>query len=118
MSDAPESRGSLTVAERVYQKLAEQAATEVVGVVRDRSAIEAVTRRSLPNAQAVVAGSRVRVHLDVAVRWPQSLPAVAAQVRSTVTGRLVELVGADVDCVDVDVTRVVVADLPPGERVR
>lgn len=60
----------------------------------------------LPKTSVDVDGSKVFVTLEISVRWPASVPAVAEQVRSHLRSRVGELTGLSVDEV-----HIVVADL-------
>jgi len=125
----PGSRGRLDVADRVVQRIAEAAAAEVDGVAprtsSDGSLAQNVTTavggalgRSLPRASCVVAGSRVRVEVEVATLWPRPATEVAARVRDGVAERLETLAGVRVDAVAVTVAKVVQAAAPARARVR
>ena len=104
----PASRGALTIADRVVQKVAAQAVTEVD---RATGAPRLVLGQRLgaarPNApartDAQVDGHLVTVRVSLAVEWPAPVREVAAQVRRHVTHRVLELTGLDVVEVDVDV---------------
>lgn len=106
----PDARGHLDVRERVHARVAELAACEVGGVVPVHGGLDAVTGRELPRVRVHGAGGRVRLEVDVAVRWPAPLATTAAAVRDLVGRRVHELTGAAVDAVDVSVVRVLLAD--------
>jgi len=125
----PGARGRLEVADRVVQRIAEAAAAGVDGVAprttSDGSLTGSVTTavggalgRSLPRASCVVAGSRVRVEVEVATLWPRPAAEVAARVRDGVAERLETLAGVRVDAVAVTVAKVVRATTPARARVR
>lgn len=113
-----EQRGRTVIDNRVLERIAVYAAAEVTGVQETGSGLDKVVGRGLPKAAARVAGSRARVHVDIAVAWPNPLASVAASVREHVRARLTELTGLSVDAVDVDVARVVAADEPHTRRVQ
>lgn len=111
-------RGALTIADRVIEKVAARAATEVPEVVAAGSAFGRAVGRELPRAQAHVAGRRVRVELHIAVAWPAPLPEIGAAVRQVVADRVTGFVGLDVDSVDVTTDRVVHVRPQQLRRVR
>lgn len=102
-----ESRGSLTIAQKVVEKVAVIAAGEADGVARIGSAVERVIGRSYPKADAQMAGDRTRIAVEIAVTWPAALAPVAQAVRSSVHDRVESLLGLTVDAVDVTASRVV-----------
>jgi uncharacterized alkaline shock family protein YloU len=114
----PGQRGRLDVAERVAARVASIAAGEVAGVVSTGSALEGVVGRRYPKADAEVAGGHAKVSLDIAVAWAMPLATTAATVRERVRSRLHELVGLQVDSVDVTVARVVRETRPSERRVQ
>jgi uncharacterized alkaline shock family protein YloU len=117
VTTAQAERGRLDVRERVHSRVAALAACEVDGVVRVHGGLDAVTGRELPRVRVREAGGRVRLDVDVAVRWPVALDATALAVRDVVTRRVAGLTGATVDAVDVTVARVLLAD-EAGSDVR
>lgn len=125
----PGSRGRLTVADRVVQRIAEAAAAGVDGVAPRTSsngslagdvttAVGGALGRSLPRASCVRAGTRVRVEVEVATLWPRPAAEVAALVRDGVAERLQTLAGVRVDAVAVTVAKVVRSATPARVRVR
>jgi len=103
----PGERGRLDVAERVVERVATIAAGEVDGVLSTGSPLDGVLGRRYPRANAEVAGRRTSVSLDLAVAWAVPLATTAASVRERVRSRVHELVGLDVDGVNVTVAKVV-----------
>lgn len=100
------SRGSLTIADRVVEKVAAHAATEVDLAT---GAARTVLGQRLPSAeraraQARVDGGLVSVSVSLAVTWPAPVRQVAAEVRAHLTRRVEELTGLQVAEVDVDVS--------------
>ena len=112
----PADRGWLQIDERVTTRVAELAALDVPGVVRQSGALGAVTGRSLPRADVVVAGGRARVSMDIAVSWPHPLAGTAAAVRDRVAGQLQALTSITADAVDVSITHVVQETAPQRMR--
>lgn len=113
-----EQRGRTVIQDTVLQRIATQEAAQVPGVAQTGSGLTKVVGRHLPKADAVVAGSRARVHVEIAVAWPHPLATVAASVREHVSARLTDLTGLSVDAVDVNVSRVVQAPEPVTRRVQ
>lgn len=100
------SRGSLTIADRVVERVAAQAATEVDLAT---GAARTVLGQRLPSAeraraQARVDGGLVSVSVSLAVTWPAPVRQVAAEVRAHLTRRVEELTGLQVAEVDVAVS--------------
>lgn len=106
----PSDRGTLTVADKVIDKIAAHAASLVMGVVPAGSALDKVTGRTLPRASSQVRGRQARVIVRVAVAWPQPLATIATRVRSTVAHELSRLSSLDVVGVDVTVDRIELQD--------
>lgn len=114
----PAGRGRTVITDAVVEHIAAQAAAGVDGVTPAGSGLDKVVGRAYPQADAHVAGGRVRLHLEIAVAWPHPLAGVCGQVRDTVTARLAELTGLSVDAVDVTAAKVVhAAPAPPTRRV-
>lgn len=107
LNDDPGARGTLTVHDRVVERLAARAALETPGVRHHSSGLNKLIGRDLPRVRVRIAGDRVRAGLDVAVMWPVSLPAVSADVQLNVTTALTTWAGLHVDAVDVSVLSVV-----------
>lgn len=101
--DDAAARGTLTVREKVAQRLAVRAALDTPGVVPFSAGLAKVAGRSLPQAQLTVAGNRVAAHLRVTVGWPASAVDVARAVQRNVAQTLSTMAGLHVDRVDVTV---------------
>ncbi|MGJ6124086.1 Asp23/Gls24 family envelope stress response protein [Mycolicibacterium sp. Y3] len=101
--DDAATRGTLTVREKVAQRLAVRAALDTPGVVPFSAGLAKVVGRSLPQAQLTVAGNRVTAHLRVTVGWPASAVDVARAVQRNVAQTLSTMAGLHVDRVDVTV---------------
>ena len=115
-------RGTLTIADRVVEKVAAQAVTEVdlaTGAPRTllgkRLGDDDPDRRA--RADARVDGDLVSVSVTLAVQWPAPVRQVAAQVRQHLTDRIGELTGLQVAEVDVDVPALITGRRP-APRVR
>ena len=101
----PAARGSLTIADRVVERVAAHAATEVDLAT---GAPRTLLGQRLPSAErarasARVDGGLVSVSVSLAVTWPSPVRRVAADVRAHLTRRVEELTGLEVAEVDVDV---------------
>jgi len=112
----PGLRGGLEIAGRVVERVAAIAASEVDGVVSSGSGLDHLLGHRYPKADAVVAGGRTRVQVDIAIAWPRSLAQVTADVRARVHDRVGELAGLMVDAVDVTASKIV--PVGPHERSR
>ncbi|MDQ2723448.1 MAG: Asp23/Gls24 family envelope stress response protein [Actinomycetota bacterium] len=105
--DEAGARGSLTVHDRAVSRVAEYAAVDTDGVVRQSSGLGRMMGRDLPRVDSNVSGGRVRVKVAIATAWPRSVPAVSAAVRAEVAEQLQAYTGLIVDRVDVVVDEVV-----------
>ena len=102
-------RGSLTLTDKVAQRLTVHAASMTAGVCRHAAGLNKITGRDLPHAQLSIAANRVTVHVKVAIAWPRPLDVVAREVQRNVAEALTTLAGLDLDRVDVEVAHVSVA---------
>jgi uncharacterized alkaline shock family protein YloU len=122
-SDA-ERRGRTSIANRVVEKIAGQAAVEVdhvSGVPRRvlGQTLGKVTSDSSARASAKVDGSIVSVSVSVAVEYPTPVRAAAAAVRANVVSKVDELCGLQVVEVHVDVPHLYSAEsTQPTRRVQ
>jgi len=114
----PGERGRLDIAERVVERIATIAASEVPGVLTTGSMLEGVLGRRYPKAGAEVAGRHATVSLDVAVAWAIPLADTAASVRARVRARVQDLAGLQVDAVHVSVANVVIETPDTARRVQ
>lgn len=124
--------GRISIADTVVTKIAARAAAEnpdagaAVARVLGRTVpgaghlgVRGTDLSALPKTSVEVDGAKAFVTLEIAVRWPASVPEVTGQVRRHVRDRVRELAGLDVDEV-----HIVVADLatdvipPPRVRLR
>lgn len=105
--DDAATRGSLTIADQVIEKIAVVASGRVDGVAEVGSKMEQLVGRGFPRAQARVAGDRVRISVEIAVIWPAVLATVAKEVRDRVSAQVESSVGCHVDAVDVTAGKVV-----------
>ncbi len=125
-TDEPAQRGSLTIADRVVEKVASQAVTEVdlaTGTPRTVLGKTLLGRTPEPDpdrparADAHVDGHLVTVAVTLAVQWPAPVRQVADEVRRHLSARIGDLTGLEVAQVDVDVTALVTGRRP-APRVR
>jgi uncharacterized alkaline shock family protein YloU len=107
-------RGRLVLAERVIEKIAGQAATEVVatsgrsgGFLGLGSTSDAGAR---PKVDVSLSTESADLALAVGITYPGSLRRATQEVRDHVTERVETLTGVDVRRVDVDVTFLSVQD--------
>ena len=73
--------------------------------------------QGLPKTSVLVDGSKAFVTLELAVRWPASVPEVTERVRRHVRDRVRELAGLEADEVHIVVADLAV-DIPPPPRVQ
>lgn len=105
---ADASPGTLSIADRVLEKIAARAALDISGVVRHRGGVGSVLgpvgdRTALPNATIHAGGSRIT--LSVALEWPCAVAEVARRTRDHVAAEVERLTGVVPLRVDVTVTR-------------
>jgi uncharacterized alkaline shock family protein YloU len=123
-SGEAEDRGNLTIADRVVERIAGQAATEVdhvTGVPRRvlGQTLGKVKADSQARASAKVDGSIVSISVDIAVEYPTPVRSVAAAVRRHVASTVHSLCGLDVVEVHVDVPHFYTsAAVAPTRRVQ
>jgi len=126
----PSDLGTISINERVVEKIAARAAVEIpdAGAAASRflgrsmagaSALGArqTSLTDLPKTSADVDGSRVILDLSISVRWPASVPGVSDAVREHVRSRVGELTGLIVTEVTISVTALV-TQLPALPRVQ
>jgi uncharacterized alkaline shock family protein YloU len=122
--------GRITIADGVVTKIAAMAAAEnpdagaAVARVLGRAVpgaghlgVRDTDLSALPRTRVEVDGSKAFVTLEMAVRWPASVPAVTAQVRRHVRDRIRELAGLEADEVHIVVSDLA-TDITPPPRVR
>lgn len=104
---APEIRGVTTLADRVVEKIAARAATEVphcTGVPRAVAGIS--TGRPAVQADAVIDGALARVSLRLGVEYPAPVTATTRRVRGHVVEAVQRMCGVKVDHLDITVAAV------------
>ena len=118
----PEERGRLTVAERVVERVAGYAATQVDGAAAaPRRLLGISIGEARPDAaaavRATVDGSVATVEATIAVAWPQSVRRVTEALRSRIREDVRRVTDVEVAHVDVDVVDFVTA-ATPARRVQ
>jgi uncharacterized alkaline shock family protein YloU len=113
-SGAREEPGRLEVSDRVVEKIAGHAVTlvpdaaaaprRVLGVRIGQAGPE-----DAANVSADVHDGIASVQATIAVRWPNSVKQVAAEVRERIRGEVTSLTGVEVDHVDVEVVSMTVS---------
>jgi uncharacterized alkaline shock family protein YloU len=121
---APETgaRGVTTIAPRVIEKIAASAAARVPGahttaVSRLPSFFSPVLQPAR-SVDAEVTGATVRVEMHIEAEWPASIASVARRARDEVRAAVRDLVGLDLEAIDITVVRLVRAETRPRPRVR
>lgn len=114
---APEDRGSLSIADRVVERVAGYAATQVDGAAAaPRRLLGISVGESRPDAEAAVRatvdGSVATVEATIAVSWPQSVRRVTDQLRARIREDVRRLTDVEVAHVDVDVVDFVTTTAP------
>jgi uncharacterized alkaline shock family protein YloU len=115
-------RGRTDIAERVLERIATHALTEVdeVGGAARRLLGVRLGQDSTgtgPRVDAHVDGGLATLRMTVSVVYPAPVRRVTRRLREHVTSRVEEFTGLDVRQVDVDVASLV-APRPQGRRVR
>lgn len=118
----PADRGTLTINERVVERVAAYAATQVEHTAAAPRRVLGLNVGSArpeaePSVTASVHGSTAVVRANVAVAWPQPIRAVADELRRQVRDEVERITGVRVDQVDVEVTSLQVP-APVVPRVR
>lgn len=118
----PGERGTLTIADRVVERVAGYAATQVDGAVAaPRRLLGISVGEARPDAEAAVRarvdGSIATVEATVAVVWPQSVRRVTEALRAHVREDVRRVTGVEVAHVDVDVVDFV-TNAAPARRVQ
>jgi uncharacterized alkaline shock family protein YloU len=118
----PAERGTLQIADKVVQKIAAQAVSEVdLAGGAPRTLLGKRLTKADPDsrarADAHVDGGLVTLQVTLAVQWPAPVREVAEQARRHLTARVHELTGLTVAEVDVDVPALI-STRRPAPRVR
>lgn len=107
-------RGRLVLAERVVEKIAGQAATEVAAASGRSGGFLGIGADADPAARAKVdvtlSGESADLSLALGIAYPGSIRRAVQQVREHVTERVETLTGVDVHRVDVEVAFLTTSD--------
>ncbi|PKZ66443.1 Asp23/Gls24 family protein [Gordonia terrae] len=100
--------GTLTIADRVLEKVAARAALDIPGVVRHRGGVGSVLgpvgeRSTLPTASIHAGGTRIT--LSLALEWPCAVAEVSRRTRDHVAAEVERLTGVVPLRVDVTVSK-------------
>jgi uncharacterized alkaline shock family protein YloU len=102
------SRGTTVIAEKVFEKIAGQAASEVTTSRGRTGGVLGIGSDADPDARPKVdvdlSADSVDLDLAVGIAYPGSVRSAAQQVRDRVASRVHELTGVAVHRVDIDVT--------------
>lgn len=119
-SASSRAAGTLVIADRVVRRIAERAALNVDGVVRQQGNVGSVLGSStsdllrigtsLPQATVDATGTARRLSLTLALAWPSAVTRVCRQVRTNVADELEQLTGDRPIRVDVTVRQFVPRD--------
>ena len=106
--EEPRRRGRLVLPERVVEKIAGQAASEITvaagrsgGVLGIGASPDSDAR---PRVKVDLSAVSADLSITVGIAYPGSIRAATQQLREHVTRRVEELTGVDVRRVDIDVT--------------
>jgi uncharacterized alkaline shock family protein YloU len=115
-----DGRGTLTVADRVVEKVAGYAVVLVDGAYAAPRRVLGVKVGTVDaddeaHVRARVAGRTATVEASIAVRWPAPVEAVAAEVRLRIREDVARITDVVVDHVDLDVVSLTV---PAASRAR
>lgn len=113
-STLPADRGTLTVADRVVERVAGFAVTLVPDATAAPRRVLGVNVGESSPGQAASVDARVQGHVatvdaTIAVRWPLSVREVADQVRHSIRDEVHRITGVEVDHIDIDVVTLKVA---------
>jgi uncharacterized alkaline shock family protein YloU len=121
-SVSPRRRGSLVVAEKVLEKVAGQAATEVASVSGTSGGFLGIgsepDRAARPKVDATLSEESADLSVSVGIAYPGSIRRAATELREHLTRRVEELTGFAVRRVDVDVTLLPLQEGTPRKALR
>lgn len=102
-----ESRGITTLADRVVEKIAARAATEVAHCTGiPRAVVGITTGKPAVQADAVIDGSVARLSLRLGIEYPAPITATTRRVRGHVVEAVQRMCGVKVDHLDITVAAV------------
>ena len=119
----PAERGGLVIAERVVERVAGYAVTQVEGAsAAPRRVLGVNVGDARPESEASVTarldGDTATVDASISVTWPVSVRAVTDRVRRRVRDDVAAVTGVQVDHIDVDVVDLSAPTAPPRRRVQ
>lgn len=116
---SPETRGRLTISERVVSRLAAKSAASHPAVgARSGGVLGVGTSQdfsALPPATATIAGSSASVSIRIGLRFPSDIRATTDEVRQGIIADLERFAGVNASPVDIHVEWLEAA--PPARRV-
>ena len=120
--DAAAGRGSLTIADRVVERVAGHAVTLVDGAsAAPRRVLGIRVGQARPESsasvQARVHGRTATIEATIAVAWPQSVREVTQRLRNRIRAEVDHVTGVQVAHIDIDVVSFTVAEHEP-QRVQ
>jgi uncharacterized alkaline shock family protein YloU len=116
-----ELRGGLQIGDRVVEKIAARAVSEVeyaTGVSRQLLGLGRGRSRTTARVSASVDGDIATLQITMTVLWPASVPEVTQRVREHVASRLAELASLRTAEVDIEVAGLPTSYGPRPRRVR
>ena len=118
----PRRRGRLVLAERVIEKIAGQAATEVMATSGRSGGFLGVGAendpRARPKVDVTLSAESTDLAVAVGIAYPGSIRRATQELRDHVTERVETLTGVDVRRVDIDVTFLTLEDGPSSRTLR
>ena len=115
-------RGLTTIAPRVVEKVATRAAAQVPGahaasVSGYRSLLAPLDASSAAaDAHQTSSGVRLQLHLDV--EWPAAVGSIAERACDAVRAAVLDIVGLELESIEVSIESFVHPDRPPLPRVQ
>lgn len=115
-----EERGGLEIADRVVEKIAAQAVSEVeyaTGISRQVLRVGGGRSRTTARISARLDGDIATVEVIMSVLWPAPVPELTRRVREHITNRLAELASLRAAEVDIEVAGLPTSYGPRPRRV-
>ncbi|MGI3779877.1 MAG: Asp23/Gls24 family envelope stress response protein [Janthinobacterium lividum] len=115
-------RGRLVLADRVVEKIAGQAAAEVVATAGRSGGFLGIgsdtDTSARPKVDVTLSAESADLSLAVGIAYPGSIRRATQEVRDHVTERVETLTGVDVRRVDIDVTFLALSEGPTKKALR
>lgn len=104
----PAERGTVSIADKVVQRVAGYAVTQVGDAVAAPRRVLGVNigqarPQDTAHVEAHVHGATATVEATIAVRWPRPVRQVATQVRQRIRDDVADITGITIDHIDLDV---------------